>query len=387
MPAGRRSWRSPTGCGLLDTDQPNIVEPERRRDARPAPQARRVGAISDFAFAQDGDGTQFEDGAHPAQRTHVRRVRAPHHAADRAGDRPAAGVRATTARSTTCLHNLHRARAAAEAAAAALRELRAEPDADTGIAEMLSLAGFTYIYFGGELLLRRAVQPAWKATRSSSAQPQTTDEMFETAVARFDAALAHPASQAGGRTGDHLPRRRSGKGRALLDRGLLRRGGRGGGRRAHRVPVRDRARRQPASAAERHLVLQRRLALVGVGSGGWRRPAVSHRGGPAGAVLRRGGASGLDNTTPQFTLLKYPDFSASVVGGRRDRGAPDRGGGAAPGRRISGHDSDPQRPPRPSRASTRWRARVTRTRRSISCSASGPSGCSPPATAWATCAG
>src|SRR5688500_18512630 len=51
-----------TGCdGLLDTDQPNIVEPDDVESEAGA-LARRVGAISDFAFAQDGDGTMFEDG-------------------------------------------------------------------------------------------------------------------------------------------------------------------------------------------------------------------------------------------------------------------------------------------------------------------------------------
>src|SRR5918995_4037067 len=50
-----------TGCDLLDTEQPNIVEPGDVESEAGA-LARRVGAISDFAFAQDGDGTMFEDG-------------------------------------------------------------------------------------------------------------------------------------------------------------------------------------------------------------------------------------------------------------------------------------------------------------------------------------
>ena len=49
------------GCGLLDTNQPNIVDPGTL-DSPEGAQTRRIGAITDFAFAQDGDGTQFDDG-------------------------------------------------------------------------------------------------------------------------------------------------------------------------------------------------------------------------------------------------------------------------------------------------------------------------------------
>ena len=88
-------------------------------------------------------------------------------------------------------HNLHRARAAAEAAAAALRELRAEPDADNFIGEMLSLAGFTYLYFG-ESFCSGVPFSHLEGDEVVYGAPQTTDEMFQTAVARFDAALAEP---------------------------------------------------------------------------------------------------------------------------------------------------------------------------------------------------
>src|SRR3954468_14603865 len=50
-----------TACGLLDTDQPNIVDPGTLETPEGA-QTRRLGAITDFAFAQDGDGTQSDDG-------------------------------------------------------------------------------------------------------------------------------------------------------------------------------------------------------------------------------------------------------------------------------------------------------------------------------------
>ena len=42
-------------CGLLDTNQPDIVEPGDVTTPSGA-EALRVGAISDFALAHDGDG-------------------------------------------------------------------------------------------------------------------------------------------------------------------------------------------------------------------------------------------------------------------------------------------------------------------------------------------
>ena len=128
-----------TGCDLLDTDQPNIVEPEDVETEAGA-LARRDGAISDFSFAQDGDGTLFDDGhillsglmsdefmlsTTPPTEQEVDQRR----------------VFENNGTVYDMFHNLHRARAAAEAAAAALRDLRAEPDADSFIGEMLSLLG------------------------------------------------------------------------------------------------------------------------------------------------------------------------------------------------------------------------------------------------------
>ena len=120
-------------------------------------------------------------------------------------------------------HNLHRARAAAEAAAAALRELRAEPDADNFIGEMLSLAGFTYLYLA-ESFCSGVPFSHLEGDEIVYGAPQTTDEMFQTAVARFDAALAEPGVWPGEPEINYLAA--VGKGRALLDRGLLRGGGR-----------------------------------------------------------------------------------------------------------------------------------------------------------------
>jgi hypothetical protein len=301
-----------TGCDLLDTDQPNIVEPEDVETEAGA-LARRVGAISDFSFAQDGDGTLFEDGhillsglmsdefmlsTTPPTEQEVDQRR----------------VFENNSTVYDMFHNLHRARAAAEAAAVALRELRAEPDADNFIGEMLSLAGFTYLYFG-ESFCSGVPFSHLEGDEVVYGAPQTTDEMFQTAVARFDAALAEP-----GVVAELDPEAEVeitylaavGKGRALLDRGLF-------AEAAAAVVDVPTEFQYLTEHADSPLRLQNAIYSYSI-SWLW---SVSDEEGDVGLPYRTAEdprvpffdeeSAGLDNTTPQFTLLKYPDFSASVV--------------------------------------------------------------------------
>ncbi|HEY7505544.1 MAG TPA: hypothetical protein VH700_15715 [Gemmatimonadales bacterium] len=303
-----------TGCDLLDTDQPNIVEPDDVESEAGA-LARRDGAISDFSFAQDGDGTLFEDGhillsglmsdefmlsTTPPTEQEVDQRR----------------VFDNNSTVYDMFHNLHRARAAAEAAAVALRELRAEPDADNFIGEMLSLAGFAYVYFG-ETFCSGVPFSHLEGDQVVYGEPQTTDEMFQTAVARFDAALAEPGVQAEldpeSETGPEIIYLAAvGKGRALLDRGLF------ADAAASVVDVPTDF-QYVTEHADSPLRLQNAIYSYSIG---WLW-SVSDLEGDVGLPYRTAEdprvpffdeeSAGLDNTTPQFTLLKYPDPSASVV--------------------------------------------------------------------------
>jgi hypothetical protein len=297
-----------TGCGLLDTDQPNIVEPGDV-DTEAGAQARRVGAIADFSFAQDGDGTQFEDGhillsglmadefvlsTTPPTEQEVDQRR----------------VFENNSTLYDLFHNLHRARAAAEAAAVALRELGTDPDADPGIGEMLSLAGFTYVYFG-ESFCSGVPFSRLEEEEVVFGEPQTTDQMFQTAVARFDAALAEPGAAAE-ESQEIVYLASVGKGRALLNRGLF-------AEAAAAVAAVPTDFQYLTEHAESPLRLQNAIYSYSVGFL-W---SVSDEEGGAGLPYRTAEDPrvpfedtedvGLDGTTPQFTLLKYPDASASVV--------------------------------------------------------------------------
>jgi hypothetical protein len=297
-----------TGCGLLDTDQPNIVEPDDVESEAGA-EARRVGALADFAFAQDGDGTGFEDGhillsglmsdefvlsTTPPTEQEIDQRR----------------VFENNSTLYDMFHNLHRARAAAEGAAVALRELRAEPDADAGIGEMLSLAGFTYVFFG-ESFCSGVPFSRLEGDEIVYGQPQTTEQMFQTAVGRFDAALAEPGTVA--EESQEIAYLASvGKGRALLDQGLFA----DAAAAVAGVPTEF---QYVTEHADSPLRLQNAIYSY---SAGWLW-SVSDQEGEVGLPYRSAEdprvpyfdeeSTGLDNTTPQFTLLKYPDASASVV--------------------------------------------------------------------------
>jgi starch-binding outer membrane protein, SusD/RagB family len=297
-----------TGCGLLETDQPNIVEPGDVESEAGA-LALRVGAIADFAFAQDGDGTQFEDGhillsglmsdefvlsTTPPTEQEIDQRR----------------VFENNSTLYDMFHNLHRARAAAEGAAVALREQRAEPDADPFIGEMLSLAGFTYVLFG-ESFCSGVPFSHLEGEEIVYGAPQTTDEMFQTAVARFDAALAEPGTV--DEESQEITNLASiGKARALLDRGLF-------AEAAAAVAAVPTDFQYVTEHADSPLRLQNAIYSYSIG---WLW-SVSDQEGDAGLPYRTAEdprvpfldeeSAGLDNTTPQFTLLKYPDASASVV--------------------------------------------------------------------------
>jgi hypothetical protein len=176
-------------CGLLDTEQPNIIDPGTINSPEGA-QSLRLGALSDFNFVKDGDGTQFDDGlilvtglltdefvhstTPPSQQEIDQR---------------------TTARLNPSLsdvyRNLHRARVGTENAASALREFLLQPDSTVDIAEMHALAGFTYIYFGESFC---SGVPFSRVSGDSTffGTPQTTTEIFNRALSKFDSAAAEP---------------------------------------------------------------------------------------------------------------------------------------------------------------------------------------------------
>jgi hypothetical protein len=195
-----------TACGLLDTQQPNIVRDEDLNTPTGAA-TKRLGAISIFTLAKDGDfepvgipgspdtfndfsdghilwsGTLADEFVNPGfipSRTEVDlRVTQPN-----------------TAGLTELFQSLHRARSAAEDAAASLQAFGLDPDTDTGIPEMNALAGFVYIFLAEDFCSGVPVS-RFENGQIVFGQPLTTVQLLDTAIVRFSAALAHPSMVAG----------------------------------------------------------------------------------------------------------------------------------------------------------------------------------------------
>ena len=215
-------------CGLLDTQTPNIVSEDDLNTPAGAA-TKRLGAISTFTLAKDGDFNPVavpgsEDTFNDDSDGHILWSGILSDEFVNPGFIPSRTevdlriAQPTTAGLAALFQSLHRARNAAEDAAASLQAFGTTPDADTGIPEMLSLAGFTYIFFAEDFC---AGVPVSRIVNDQIVygQPLTTAQVLDTAVARFTQALAHPSIV----PGDPIHSLASvGLARALLDLDLAR---------------------------------------------------------------------------------------------------------------------------------------------------------------------
>ncbi len=202
------------GCGLLDTQTPNIVDPGGL-DSPEGAASLRLGALADFGFVKDGDGTEFEDGliltAGLLSDEFEHSTTPP--SEQEIDQRTTAIINPSL---FSIYANLHKARAGAERAADALQRFSADPEGSTDIAEMLAIAGFAYVYFGEDFC---SGVPFSKVVGDSLiyGAALTTTQMYDTALARFDSALAQPGLSEDDGTITSLAA--MGRARALLDLG------------------------------------------------------------------------------------------------------------------------------------------------------------------------
>jgi hypothetical protein len=121
----------------------------------------------------------------------------------------------TTAGLAELYQSLHRARSAAEDAAVALQSFGTDPDADPGIPEMHSVSGYVYTMLAEGFCSGITVSHI-ENDQIVFGTPLTTAQVLDTAILRFNTALAHPSIVAG----DPIHSLASvGLGRALLDEG------------------------------------------------------------------------------------------------------------------------------------------------------------------------
>jgi hypothetical protein len=289
-----------SSCGLLDTPTPDIIDPGDLNTPEGA-QAKRIGAITEFGFAKDGAFGQillsgvlsdeflfssvFTDEAQIDQRS----------------------IHESNPSLLNLYFQLHRARGGIENAIAALETALPAPESDTGISELLSLAGFTYIYFGevfcSGVPIGRVVGDSLIHGRSLA-----TAELYDTALARFDSALAHPAV-----TNDPNVQNlaRVGRARVLLDQGQFAAAAAG----VAEVPTEFQYLTEHAASPAN--------LINGIFPASFTEVSVADSEGGNGLPYRTAadarvpfldtGQLGIDGLTPQFNLLKYPDVSTPVV--------------------------------------------------------------------------
>jgi hypothetical protein len=200
------------GCGLLDTEQPNIIDPGTLNSPAGA-EALRTGALADFTFVKDGDGTQGVDGlillAGLLSDEFVHSTTPP--SEQEIDQRSTALINPNL---SDAYRNLHKARAGSETAAEALQKYLVDPTATTDIAEMQAIAGFTYLYFGEDFCSGVPFGRV-RGDTITFGLPQTSTEVFTIALAKFDSALAQPGLAVDDGTITNLAT--VGRARALLD--------------------------------------------------------------------------------------------------------------------------------------------------------------------------
>src|SRR5213593_151990 len=216
----------PVGCNdPLQVTDPDIVTPDNLNDKSALPTIR-AAAIGDFTLAYSGSGASGSGGIEGVimtggllgdelvnSETFPTRIEV-----------DARAIQVTNATMQDIFRDLSRARRATEFAASRYRALAPDTTAETGFPEVLALAGFTYVFFAENYCSGVPFSAANDDGTLSFGPALTTPQILDTAIARFDAALA--AATALDTTKVSASTRRTmirlasvGKGRALLDRG------------------------------------------------------------------------------------------------------------------------------------------------------------------------
>ncbi len=209
-------------CHILDVTNPDIVTPGSISNVQALPTIR-AGALGDFAIAYTGSGAQGSGGSTEGQvllsgmlsdelintETFPDRV-----FSDARRSQPESGTLAVVFR------NLHRARRSADVAAARFR-LFSDTTTNVGLAEMLNLNAYTYVFFAENYCSGLTFSNVLDDGSFVYGDPLPTQQVYDTAIARFRIALAAASALAGSGAAraTQIQLARVGMARALLDEG------------------------------------------------------------------------------------------------------------------------------------------------------------------------
>jgi hypothetical protein len=200
------------GCNdPLKVTDPDILTPGQLADPSTLPTVR-AGAIGDFSLSYTGDGSDGSGGVEGAimygglladewinSETFPTRIEV-----------DARTIHITNADLDLWFRTLSRSRRSVENAAGRFAQLA---KSDPGYPEMLSLAGYTYLFFAENFCNGVPISQATPGGALIYGKPQTNAELLDTAIARFDSALAVSGDA------DMSNFASVGKGRALNDLG------------------------------------------------------------------------------------------------------------------------------------------------------------------------
>jgi len=214
------------GCHILDVSNPDVVFPSSLDDPAALPTIR-AGAIGDFGIAYSGSGAQGSGGTTEGQILLGGMLADELINTETFPDRILADARQPQIESgtlQTVFRNLHKARRSAEVAARKFRQF-ADTTVDAGLSEMLSLAGFTYVFFAENYCSGVPFSTVNADGSFTFGGPLTRQQVLDTAITRFNQALAAAnaldTSTAGRKTTrtNRISLAAVGKARALLDAG------------------------------------------------------------------------------------------------------------------------------------------------------------------------
>ena len=315
-----------TGCNdPLRVSDPDIVPPDNLNDAAALP-TLRAGAIGDFTIAYAGSGADGSSGTVEGvimygglladewvnSETFPTRIEV-----DARGP-----IRTDNADVGLWFRNMHRARRAAESAAAKYVEL-SDPTTQSGYPEVLNLAGYVYVFFA-ETWCSGVPVSSVSSTGDvfTYGVPLTTKELLDTAIARFDAASAAATALPGtGATRAAQIRLAAvGKARALLDTGDV--AGAAALVTPSLVPTSfnyvvqhtENTTRENNGVFNGNVTFERYSVANGEGING-----LAFRNGDPRTPFERtvsatsGPDVGFDNVTPQYDNLRYGDRKASTT--------------------------------------------------------------------------
>jgi SusD/RagB-like outer membrane lipoprotein len=196
----------------LDVKDVDVVSPGQLNDKSALPTLRN-GVLSTFQLAFSG-GADLANGGHEGQATMSGLLGDEFLNAESFPDRVSVDQRDIIASNLSLVAlflDLSRARATADFASSQYNKLDAGA---VGQSEVLSVAGFAYILFGENYCSGVPFSTLDANNGIVYGEPQTRDEVLQTAVAKFDSAITIATTQ-----GDAalLNLARVGKGRALLD--------------------------------------------------------------------------------------------------------------------------------------------------------------------------